>query len=96
MKESEYGNVDFGTPTDDEEFTITSQDRNNEGLGDGLVEKISDWEPAARPVPDTTLDGRLTGAFGSGGVPGQWTHGRDVVSGTIGAVDSSFTVGCTT
>ena len=25
----------------------------------GLVEKISDWEPAARPVPDTTLDGRL-------------------------------------
>ena len=28
-------------------------------LDDGLVEKISDWEPAARPVPDTTLDGRL-------------------------------------
>ena len=28
-------------------------------LGDGLVEKISDWETAARPVPDTTLDGRL-------------------------------------
>ena len=26
-------------------------------LGDGLVEKISDWEPAGRPVPDTTLDG---------------------------------------
>ena len=28
-------------------------------LGDGLVEKISDWEPAACPVPDTTLDGQL-------------------------------------
>ena len=28
-------------------------------LDDGLVEKISDWEPAAGPVPDTTLDGRL-------------------------------------
>ena len=25
----------------------------------GLVEKISDWEPAASPVPDATLDGRL-------------------------------------
>ena len=28
-------------------------------LDGGLVEKISDWEPAARPVPDITLDGRL-------------------------------------
>ena len=28
-------------------------------LGDRLVEKISDWEPAARPVPDTTLNSRL-------------------------------------
>ena len=28
-------------------------------LDGGLVEKISDWEPAASPVPDTTLDGRL-------------------------------------
>ena len=28
LKESEYGNVDFGTPTDDEEVTIPSQDRN--------------------------------------------------------------------
>ena len=28
-------------------------------LDDGLVEKISDWEPAASPVPDTTPDGRL-------------------------------------
>ena len=27
-------------------------------LDGGLVEKISDWEPAAHPVPDTTLDGR--------------------------------------
>ena len=33
--------------------------RPDSSLGDGLVEKISDWEPAARPVPDTTLDGRL-------------------------------------
>ena len=28
-------------------------------LDGGLVEKISDWEPAASPVPDITLDGRL-------------------------------------
>ena len=26
-------------------------------LDGGLVEKISDWEPEARPVPDATLDG---------------------------------------
>ena len=30
LKESEYGNIDFGTPTDDEEVTIPSQDRNKE------------------------------------------------------------------
>ena len=30
LKESGYGNVDFGTPTDDEEVTIPSQDRNKE------------------------------------------------------------------
>ena len=30
MKESEDGNVEFGTPTDDEEVTIPSQDRNRE------------------------------------------------------------------
>ena len=29
-KESEDGNVEFGTPTDDEEVTISSQDRNRE------------------------------------------------------------------
>ena len=29
-------------------------------LGGGLVERISDGEPAARQVPDTTLDSRLT------------------------------------
>ena len=33
--------------------------RPDSSLGDGLVEKISDWEPAALPVPDTTPDGRL-------------------------------------
>ena len=27
-------------------------------LDGGLVEKISDWEPTAHPVPDATLDGR--------------------------------------
>ena len=27
-------------------------------LDDGLVEKISDWEPVEHPVPDATLDGR--------------------------------------
>ena len=30
------------------------------------------------------------------GFPGQWTHGGDVVSGTIGAVDSSIIMDCTT
>ena len=30
LKESERGNVDFGTPTDDEEITIPAQDRNKE------------------------------------------------------------------
>ena len=30
LKESGYGNVDFGTPTDDEEVTIPSQNRNKE------------------------------------------------------------------
>ena len=30
LKESEHGNVDFGTTTDDEEVTIPSQDRNKE------------------------------------------------------------------
>ena len=30
LKESEDGNVEFGTPTDDEEVTIPSQDRNRE------------------------------------------------------------------
>ena len=33
--------------------------RPDSSLGDGLVEKISDWEPAARPVPSTNLKGRL-------------------------------------
>ena len=28
-------------------------------LDGGLVERISDWEPVAHPVPDATLDGRL-------------------------------------
>ena len=27
--------------------------------GEEITEKISDWEPVAHPVPDTTLDGRL-------------------------------------
>ena len=30
LKESGYGTVNFGTPTDDEEVTIPSQDRNKE------------------------------------------------------------------
>ena len=33
--------------------------RPKSSLGDGLVERISDGEPAARQVPDTTLDSRL-------------------------------------
>ena len=30
LKESGYGNVDFGTPTDEEEVTIPSHDRSKE------------------------------------------------------------------
>ena len=30
LKESEDGNIEFGTPTDDEEVTIPSHDRNRE------------------------------------------------------------------
>ena len=73
------------------EYSIRLLDATLDG---GLVEKISDWEPYASPVPDATLDGRLRegeylpGAFGSGGVPGLWTHGGDVASGAIGAVGS--------
>ena len=33
--------------------------RPESSLGDGLVERISDGEPAACQVPDTTLDSRL-------------------------------------
>ena len=35
-------------------------------------------------------------AIGSGGVSGQWTHGGDVASGTIGAVRAGSVVGRTT
>ena len=71
-------------------------------LGDGLVERISDGEPVARQVPDTTLDSRLMEgitylehlapgvSLDSGPIYGH------VVSGTIGAVDYSFIVDCTT
>ena len=53
-------------------------------LDGGLVEKISDWEPVAHPVLDnypgrSTYGGdyrpRAVRAFGSGEVPGRWTHG---------------------
>ena len=37
------------------EYTLKLLDTTLDG---GLVEKISDWEPAAHPVPDATLDGR--------------------------------------
>ena len=62
-------------------------------LDGGLVEKISDWEPEASRVPDATLEvdlGRriLTWSIRLRGVPEQWTHGGEVVSGTIGAVGS--------
>ena len=66
-------------------------------LGGRLGDRISEWEPTARQVPDTTLDSQLMEGItsGSGGVPGQLTHGGDVVSGTIGAVDSSIIMDCT-
>ena len=67
-------------------------------LDGGLVEKISDWEPAASPVsgcyPGRSTYGvdYLPGAFGSGGVSGQWTHGGDVESVISGAVGSQVRI----
>ena len=63
-------------------------------LDGGLVEEISDWESVAHPVSGhypgrSTYGGDYQArAFGSGGVSGQWTHGEDVGSGTVGAVGS--------
>ena len=70
-------------------------------LGGKLVERISDGEPAARQVPDTTLDSRFKegNTYLEHPAPGvSWTvdHGGDVVSGTIGAIDSSIIMDCTT
>ena len=70
-------------------------------LDSGLVKNISDWEPEASPVPDATLDSRLTEGITNlehsalGGIPVQWTHGGDVVSGISRAVSSYFIVDCT-
>ena len=42
------------------EYTLKLLDTTLDG---GLVEKISDWEPVAHPVPDATLDGRPMGGL---------------------------------
>ena len=67
----------------------------------GLGDRISDGEPTARQVPDTTLDSQLMEgithlehlvlrvSLDSG-------YDGDIVSGAIGAVDSSIIVYCTT
>ena len=71
-------------------------------LDGGLVERISEWKPVITPARSYSLDSRpyggdnLPGASSSGGVPGQWTYGGGVVSGTAGAVGSWFVVSCTT
>ena len=72
--------------------------------GDGITKEITDWDPGAHPVPDITLDGGpMEGttylehsAMGVSLDSGQWTHGGDVASGTIGAVGSWYVVGRTT
>ena len=69
-----------------------------------VIEEGSVWDPVLNPVISHTLDSQLMegntylepGAFGSGGIPGQWTYGGGVVSGTSGAVGSLFDVSCTT
>ena len=61
---------------------------------EGVTEKISDWKPVINPFQDITPDGRpmegtaYPGAFGSGGVSGQWTQGGDVEHRTSAAVGS--------
>ena len=60
----------------------------------GSRKEFANWDAAAHPVPDINLDGRpMEGntyleSLGSGVVSGQWTHGGDVASGTIGAVSA--------
>ena len=47
-------------------------------------------KPGSGHYPGRSTYGRdyLPGAFGSRGVSGQWTHGRDVAYGTIGAISA--------
>ena len=59
------------------------------------MKEFTNWDAVLHPVPDVSLD-ILPGAFGSGAVPGQWTHGGDVASGTNGAIGSWSVVGHTT
>ena len=69
-------------------------------LGGGRRDRISDREPTARQVPDTTLDSQLmegiTHLEHLALRVSLETHGGDVVSGAIGAIDSSIIVDCTT
>ena len=50
---------------------------------EGVAEEVSDWKPVVNRLLAIPL-----------AIP--WTHGGDVVSGTIGAVDSSIIMDCTT
>ena len=54
LKESEDGNVEFGTPTDDEEVTIPSQDRNRE-VPDFLDTDIRDEQTLSNTREDWLL-----------------------------------------
>ena len=63
------------------------------------MEKVSDWKPGTTTRPGqyagrSTYGGDcLPRPFSSGGVSGQWTHGRDVVYGTIGSISARGVVG---
>ena len=68
----------------------------------GNIKKFANWDAVAHLVPDINLDGRpMEGntylePSALGDVSGQWTHGGNVASGTIGAVSARTVVGCTT
>ena len=74
LKESGYGNVDFGTPTDDEEVTIPSQDRNKE-VPDFPVSDIRDEQTLSNTqredwlLPTEPLHGARPRQTGREGTP---------------------------
>ena len=58
-----------------------------------MVERISDGEPAARYIPETTLDSRRMEGFT---YLKHLAPGVSLDSGPMEGIDSSFTVDCTT